>query len=49
MDESFRVHVESLIPKLATLLTMPPTTVPTLPSQMPLRGGYLFSDVDEHL
>ena len=49
MDESFRVHVESLIPKLATQLAMPPTTVPTLPRQRPLRGVYLFSDVDEHL
>src|SRR5437588_12808537 len=49
MDEGFREHVESLVPKLATLLAMPPVTVPTLPRQMPSRGVYLFSDGDEHL
>jgi hypothetical protein len=49
MDQSFREHVESLVPKLATLLAMPPVTVPTLPRQMPLRGVYLFSDGEEHL
>ena len=49
MDEGFREHVESLVPKLATLLAMPPLTVATLPRQMPVRGVYLFSDGDEHL
>jgi hypothetical protein len=49
VDESFRLHVESLAPKLATLLSMPPVTVPTLPRQMPLRGVYLFSDGDRHV
>ena len=48
MDEGFREHVESLVPKLATLLAQPPVTVPTLPRQMPRRGVYLFSDGHEH-
>jgi len=49
MDEGFRGHVESLVPKLATLVAMPPLTVATLPRQMPSRGVYLFSDGNEHL
>ena len=49
MDEGFREHVESLAPKLATLLAQPPVTVPTMPRQMPMRGVYLFSDGSEHL
>ncbi len=49
MDQTFRVHVESLAPTLKTLLAMPPVTVPTLPRLMPLRGVYLFSDGDRHV
>jgi predicted GIY-YIG superfamily endonuclease len=49
VDDTFRLHVESLAPKLTTLLAMPPVTVPTLPRQMPLRGVYLFSAGDRHV
>ena len=49
MDQGFREHVESLVPKLASLLAMPPVTVSALPRNMPFRGVYLFSDGNEHL
>lgn len=49
VDAGFREHVESLVPKLAALIAMPPVTVSTLPRQMPDRGVYLFSKGDKHL
>jgi hypothetical protein len=49
VDERFREHVESLVPKLVALIGMTPVTVPTLPREMPARGVYLFSEGDEHL
>jgi hypothetical protein len=49
MDPKFATLVESLAPKLAQLLAMPPLTYGTLPRGMPRSGIYLFSEAGRHL
>jgi hypothetical protein len=44
MDEKFAALVESLAPKLAVLISMPPLSYGSLPLDMPKSGVYLFSE-----
>jgi hypothetical protein len=45
----FRQLVESLEPKFKVLMAMTPVSYRNLPSDLPERGIYLFSEGDEHL
>ena len=49
MDQTFRELVESLEPKFQSLISMPPVRFSSLPSNLPERGIYLFSEGNEHL
>ena len=49
MDSKFVSHVESLRPKLETLLTMPPVKPTHLPPRMPKAGVYVLSEAGRHL
>jgi hypothetical protein len=49
MDAKFAALVETLGPKLAVLLTVPPLKNGSLPRNMALSGVYLFSEGDKHL
>ena len=49
MNEIFQTHVDAMEPSLKALLEMIPISGLHLPSDIPLRGIYLFSDGDEHL
>jgi len=49
MNADFRSFVESLEPKFAELMAMPPVRYTNLPREMPVRGIYLFSEGDVHL
>jgi predicted GIY-YIG superfamily endonuclease len=48
MNETFRLHVESLQLSFEKLMSMSPAKVCALPKTMPKRGIYLFSERDEH-
>jgi hypothetical protein len=49
MDPQFAKIVESLAPKLAELLAMPPLQYGSIPMTLPERGVYLFSEGRRHL
>jgi predicted GIY-YIG superfamily endonuclease len=49
MNESFRQYLESLHPKLAQLLAMPPVRGERIPRKVPDKGVYLFSESGNHL
>jgi hypothetical protein len=49
MHETFRAHVEALHPSFERLIAMTPVTVASLPSVMPERGVYVFSEGATHL
>ena len=49
MDAKFATFVESLAPKLAELIAMPPLKYGSLPLDMPKSGVYLFSEKQRHL
>jgi hypothetical protein len=49
MNQDFRALVDSLEPKFQALISMPPLRFGTLPSVMPDRGIYLFSEGGQHL
>lgn len=49
MDPRFSALVDTLAPKLASLLAMQPITDGRLPPDMPLRGIYLFTKAGRHL
>lgn len=48
MDAKFIEHVDSLRPKLETLLAMSPVKPTQLPSQMPKAGVYVFSEAGQY-
>jgi hypothetical protein len=49
MNAEFARFVEALEPKFRALMTMKAVKYASLPSQMPERGIYLFSDGNNHL
>lgn len=49
INAAFATFVESLEPKLAELMAMPPVRYACLPREMPERGIYLFSQGKRHL
>lgn len=49
MDKRFSALVDTLAPKLATLLAMQPITNGRLPRDMPSSGIYLFTEAGRHL
>ncbi len=49
MNPRFRDFVEPLERKFQELISMSPVTYHTLPSQLPKRGIYIFSDGDDNL
>jgi hypothetical protein len=49
MDARFGALVETLAPKLELLIRCPPLSYGELPRDMPLSGGYLFSEEGRHL
>ena len=49
MNTKFVAHVEALEPQLTRLLEMPPVKPERLPSKMPLKGVYMFSEGMSHL
>jgi predicted GIY-YIG superfamily endonuclease len=49
LNEIFRSHMDAMEPSFKALLEMVPISGSRLPSDIPLRGIYLFSDGDRHL
>jgi len=49
MNQTFRTHVESLVPLLEELLAMAPVKPTALPREVPRAGIYLFSEAGQHL
>jgi hypothetical protein len=49
MDPKFAALVETLAPKLAQLLAIPPLAYGALPRDMPHSGVYLFTEAGRHL
>ena len=49
MNDTFRAHVESLLPAFKRLVAMRPVNVRPLPTVVPERGIYLFSEGRRHL
>jgi hypothetical protein len=49
MDAKFASLVETLAPKLARLLAMPPLRYGMIPPNMPTSGVYLFTENGTHL
>jgi len=49
MDEKFRNLIEDLHKKYEELMSMPPLTVDTVPSDCPTGGIYLFTENGVHL
>ena len=49
MHPKFAALIDSLEPKRLALLEMKPVQYPSLPTTMPARGVYLFSDGERHL
>jgi hypothetical protein len=49
MDPKFAALVETLAPKLARLLAMPPLKYGALPRDMPKAGVCLFTEAGRHL
>jgi hypothetical protein len=49
MNRDFASLIESLEPSFQSLVTMPPLRFTQLPSNVPTRGIYLFSEGNRHL
>jgi hypothetical protein len=49
VNEKFRKHVEDLEPTFQLLVQKRPVTSVSLPSDLPKRGIYLFSEAEKHL
>jgi len=49
MDNKFTTIIDGLHKKYQELISMPPVTIDTIPSDCPVGGVYLFSEQGKHL